>query len=101
MLQVLMCITCPQIGLRAGPQLVKITLGHSPAVTDSGLVNLAARAPALRHLALRALPAVTGASLPAIAASCSSLQTLELQVRPSSRLLSVCYLPLVKTINAS
>ena len=64
---------------RVGHLLETVSLAQSPAVTDDGLLCLAA-APRLRSLTLRQLPRVTGASFPALAAGCSALETLDMQV---------------------
>ena len=68
-----------QMVRRAGHLLENITLAQSPAVTDDGLLCLAA-APRLRSLTLRQLPGVTGATFPALAAGCAALETLDMQV---------------------
>ncbi len=74
---------------RAGHLLEAVNLAQSPAVTDDGLLCLAA-APQLRSLTLWQLPGVTGASFPALAAGCAALETLDMQVSLASFMGMLC-----------
>ena len=59
-------------------QLRCLGLGNTPAVSEAGLVQLAAGCPSLTLLALNRCPGVTDGALEAIATHCTQLRNLDL-----------------------